>query len=233
MLRTDDHTSQAIAKGKPRSNLEKELRNCSLELLRHRELIESLPTFAPLTIAATPLFELALEVACQVAHNRAKYMTNPTRRARACASERWFEAISRLSNVCLNLPERRCTDFLKFWFEQAESGLSSPDIAPVEFSAGHEDAETQELPDCLLDGAPDAPTARDLSQPEYVRKEPADIGGDMNITPEFVHITNQVFDDTETFIARFAAQLQSSGRELIELLRQMDMHLGDGRCVTR
>ena len=160
-------------------------------------------------------------------------MTNPTRRARACASERWFEAISRLSNVCLNLPERRCTDFLKFWFEQAESGLSSPDIAPVEFSAAHKDAETQELPDCLLDGAPDAPTARDLSQPEYVRKEPADIGGDMNITPEFVHITNQVFDDTETFIARFAAQLQSTGRELIELLRQMDMHLGDGRCVTR
>ena len=55
----------------------------------------------------------------------------------------------------------------------------------------------------------------------------------MNITPEFVHIANQVFDDTETVIARFATQLQSTGRELIELLRQMDMQVGDGRCVTR
>ncbi len=233
MIRTDDHTNQAIAIGTSRSNLEHEIKYCSLELLRYRELIENLPTFAPIVIAATPLFELALEVACQVAHNRAQYMTNPTRRARACANERWFEAISRLSNVCLNLPERRCADFLKFWFEQDESDLSSADNVPVEFSAGHDDAETQQLADCLLDDALDASTALNLSQPEYVRQEPADVGGDMNITPEFVHITNQVFDDTETFVARFAAQLQSTGRELIELLRQMDMHVGEGRCLPR
>ena len=46
----------------------------------------------------------------------------------------------------------------------------------------------------------------------------------MNITLEFVHIANRVFDDTETLIARFAAQLQSIGRELVELLGELDSH---------
>lgn len=37
----------------------------------------------------------------------------------------------------------------------------------------------------------------------------------MNITPEFVYVANRVFDDTETLIARFAAQLQSTGAKLM------------------
>ena len=211
----------------PRRDLKHEIKRCSLEILRRRELIESLEVFSPLSSAATPLFELALEVACQVYRRRAPYSLTATRTWSADLNERWLDAINELSFVCSNLPERRNVEFLEFWFASDESEDPSKCSANVVRSARddtEEDDELQHLAEDLLDDAHNASMTPETDLPEDLFEEPADIGGDMNITLEFVHIANRVFDDTETLIARFAAQLQSIGRELVELLGELDSH---------
>ena len=235
MIQSDGRASRT-AGGPTGTDLERELKRCSLEILRGRELIESLPTFVPLTIAATPLFEVALEIACQVSHSRALRLATATRRSSAGINERCLEAVSRLSGVCLHLPERRSAGFLDFWFESDGSGGPSECLhepAPAAIDPGHGDANSQRLADQRLDDVLDASMSLDTDLLEESFEEPEDVGGDMNITPEFVYVANRVFDDTETLLARFAAQLQSTGRELIELLGKIDRHTGDGRCAER
>ncbi len=235
MIQSDDRAS-STAGGSTGRDLEHELKRCSLDILRRRELIESIPTFVPLTIAATPLFEVALEIACQVTHSRALRLATATRRSSAGINARCLQAISRLSGVCLHLPERRSADFLDFWFESDESDGPSEcllDPAPAAIDPGHGDANSQRLADHRPDDVLDASISLETDRLEEYFGEPADVGGDMNITPEFVHVANRVFDDTETLIARLAAQLQSTGRELIELLGQIDQHARDRRCAER
>ena len=235
MIQSDDRASSSAGES-TRRDLDHELKRRSLEILRHRELIECIPTFAPLTIAATPLFLVALEIACQVNHTRALCLATATRRSCAGINVRCLEAVSRLSGVCLNLPARRSADFLDFWFERDESGGPSKNLlepAPAAIDPGHGDANSKlfavQRPDDVLD----ASISLDTELLEEFFEEPADVGGDMNITPEFVHVANRVFDDTETLIARFAAQLQSTGRELLELLGRIDPHVREGEYVKR
>lgn len=235
MIQSDDR-ARSTAGGSTGTDIENELKRCSLDILRRRELIESIPTFVPLTIAATPLFEVALEIACQVRQSRALCLTTATRRSSAGISERCLEAVSRLSGVCLHLPERRSADFLEFWFESDESSGQSECLlepARAEIDPEHGDASSQRLADHRPDDVLDASISLETDQLEESFEEPEDVGGDMNITPEFVHVANRVFDDTEMLLARFAAQLQSTGRELIELLGQIDRHAGDRRCTER
>ena len=235
VIQSDERTS-STAGGSTGRDIEHELKRCSLEILRRRELIESLPTFAPLTIAATPLFEVALEITCQVAHSRALCLATADRSLCAGINERCLAAVSRLSGAGLNLPARRSADFLDFWFESDESGGSSERLlepAPAAFDPGHGDANSQLLADHRPDDVLDAFMSLGTDLLEDSFEEPADVGGDMNITLEFVHIANRVFDDTEALIARVVVQLQSIGRELIELLGQLDRHAGDGTCAER
>ena len=227
MFRSDEAASSTGRGEFPRRDLKHEIKRCSLEILRRRELIESLEVFSPLSTAATPLFELALEVACQLNHSRAPYSQTATRTWSAELNERWIDAINELSFVCSNLPERRSVEFLEFWFASDESEDPSKCSADVVRSARddtEEDDELQHIAEDLLDDAHNASMTPETDLPEDLFEEPADIGGDMNITQEFVHIANRVFDDTETLIARFAAQLQSIGRELVELLGELDSH---------
>ena len=233
MFQRDDRASTA-AEGSTRKDLMHELKRCSLEILRRRELIESIPTFAPLTIAATPLFEVALEIVCQVTHSRAVCAANDTRPWSTGVNERCLEAVSRLSGVRLHLPDRRSADFFDFWFGSDESGGPSERLlepAPAAIDPVHGDANSQLLADHLPDDVLDASMALEVELLEQLFEEPADVGGDMNITPEYVHIANRVFDDTEMLIARFAAQLQSTGRELLELLARIDPHVREGEFV--
>ena len=227
MFRSDKAASSTGRCEFPRRDLKHEIKRCSLEILRRRELIESLEVFSPLSTAATPLFELALEVACQVNHRRAPYSLTATRTWSAEVSECWLDAINGLSFVCPNLPGRRSAEFLEFWFASDESEEPSECAADVVRSARddtEEENELQHLAEDLLDDAHNASMTPETDLPEDLFEERADIGGDMNITPEFVHIANRVFDDTETLIARFAAQLQSIGRELLELLGELGPH---------
>ena len=236
MIQSDERAS-STAGGSTGRDLGHELKRCSLDILRHRELIESIPTFVPLTIAATPLFEVALEIACQVTHSRSLRLATATRRSIVGINARCLDAVSRLSGVCLHLPERRSADFLDFWFESDERGGPSErsvEQAPAAIDLGHGDANSQLLADHHRpDDVLDASMSLETDRIEESFEEPEDVGGDMNITPEFVYVANRVFDDTETLFARFAAQLQSAARELIELLGQMDRHPGDGRCAER
>ena len=191
--------------------------------------------FSPLSTAATPLFELALEVACQVNHRRAPYSKTATRTWSAELNERWLDAVNELSFVCSNLPERRSVEFLEFWFasdESEEPFECSADFVRSARDDIEEEDELQHLAEDLLDDAHNASMTPETDLPEDLFEDPADIGGDMNITPEFVHVANRVFEDTETLIARFAAQLQSIGRELLELLEALDPHtpgVGDSK----
>ncbi len=223
--RGDNDTSRNRRIGRDLAN---DIKCCSLAILRRRELIDGLPTLAPLSVAATPLFELALEVACQVTHDRLPYITNSTRGSKVCANERWFEAIYSLSHVCLDLPERRSADFLDFWFSQEDAGRSTagpsdePDVLKGPNGADEDRSPSQRLSDCLLGEDLDTSFDAEIQFAEEELDEPADVGGDMNITPDFVHTTNRVFDDTETLAARLAAQLQAAGRELVDLLGQVE-----------
>jgi hypothetical protein len=65
VIQSDDRAS-STAGGSTGRDLEHELKRCSLDILRRRELIESIPTFVPLTIAATPLFEVAVSSGCKL-----------------------------------------------------------------------------------------------------------------------------------------------------------------------
>ncbi len=235
MFQSDDRASTA-AEGSTRKDLKHELKRCSLEILRRRELIESIPTFVPLTIAATPLFEVALEIACQVTHSRTVCAANDARQWSTGVIERCLEAVNRLSGVRLYLPDRRCTDFFAFWFENDENRLSSErslEPTPEAIDPDRRDANSQLVADYRPDNVLDASMSLETDLLEESFDEPTDVGGDMNITPEFVYIANRVFDDTETLIARFAVQLQSTGRELIELLGQIDPHVRECECVKR
>ncbi len=208
MIQSDDRASTA-AEGSTRKDLMHELMSCSLEILRRRELIESIPTFAPLTIAATPRFEVALKIACQVNHSRALSLATTTRRSCAGINARCLEAVSRLSGVRLHLPDRRSADFFDFWFGSDESGGPSERLlepAPAAIDPVHGDANSQLLADHLPDDVLNASISIETDLLEESFEEPADVGGEMNITPELVYVANRVFDDTETLIARGAAQ---------------------------
>lgn len=231
MNQLDNDTSRGRGAG---STLLSDIKRCSLAILRRRELIDGLPTLAPLSLAATPLFELALEVACQITHNRVASATMSTRGSWISADERWSEAINKLSLVCLNLPERRCVDFLDFWFEQegTEQSSRNPSDDPDQLNrpTGRNDGchQSQQLSDRLLGDSLDTSIDAELDLSEEELEEPADLGGDMNITPDFVHKTNRAFDDMETLAARLAAQLQAAGRELLSLLGQVERSAAPG-----
>lgn len=209
MIQSDDRAGSAAGEFR-RRGLEHELKRCSLDILRRREVIEGLPTFGPLIIAATPLFEVALEIACYVTHGPARRLATATPRSFAGVNERCLEAVGRLSDVFLYLPERRSADFLNFWFESDENDgrlERSANTVPVEDDADNGDADSQWHSDLLLDEVTDLSMVVETGLLEESFQEPADVGGDMNITPQFVHIANRVFDDNEILIARLAVSV--------------------------
>jgi len=88
--------------------------------------------------------------------------------------------------------------------------------------ADEDRSPSQGLSDCLLGEDLDTSCDAEIQFTEEELDEPADVGGDMNITPYFVHAANRVFNDTEMLAARLAAQLQAAGRELLDLLGQVE-----------